>query len=346
MTYKNFPTKTKMGNNRNIWLFGKSGSLITKDKDLLIDSHIRYMLNKTLSMFEYKNLPDTIPQRELELIIQICRFGIVTKKDGNLFVFYGGLGGEPNEYYQPTQAIVSNPYLRFSDVLSLDDYIKKDKSIDAVVIWNDDAHIGLYPMFRKYAELLAESEITMRYLLINKRFMNILTGNDDNDKESLQKMFADVEDGKGFGIVITKNLLDTSSMGTIDTGNTKMGNDLKDVIESYQYLKGSWYNDLGLNANYNMKRESINESESDMNEDALLPMIDNMLKSRKIAIEKINQLYGSDIQVELSSSWKKIRDEIIQREEIVDAEIEQIEEQAEQESTNSEQGEENGKIES
>ena len=328
-----------MGNNRNVWLFGKTGSLITKDKELLIDSHIRYMLNKTLSMFEYTGLPRTIPQRELELIIQICRFGIVTKKDNDLFVFYGGLGGEPNEYYQPTQAIVTNPYLRFSDVLKLDDYIKNDA--DAVVIWNDDAHIGLYPMFRKYAELLAESEITMRYLLINKRFMNIVTGNDDNDKTSLEEMFKKVEDGKGYGIVVTKSLIDSSSIGTIDTGNTKMGNDLKDVIESYQYLKGSWYNDLGLNANYNMKRESINESESDMNEDALLPMIDNMLKSRKIAVERINELFGTDIKVELSSSWKKIREEIVQREEMIDAEIEQIEdttdEPSEEENTNPEE---------
>lgn len=327
-----------MGNNRNIWLFGKTGSLITKDKELLIDSHIRYMLNKTLSMFEYTGLPRTIPQRELELIIQICRFGIVTKREDKLFVFYGGLGGEPNEYYQPTQAIVSNPYLRFSDVLKLDDYIKEDA--DAVVIWNDDSHIGLYPMFRKYAELLAESEITMRYLLINKRFMNLVTANDDNELESLKKVFSDVEDGKGFGLIVTKSLIDASSIGAVDTGNTKMGNDLKDVIESYQYLKGSWYNDLGLNANYNMKRESINESESDMNEDALLPMIDNMLKSRKIAIERINELFGTDIKVELSSSWKKIREEITQREEIIDAEIEQIEEtteSSEEENTNPEE---------
>lgn len=307
-----------MGNNRNIWLFGNRGSLITKDKELLIDSHIRYMLTKTLSMFEYENLPETIPERELELILQICRFGIVTKKDDKLFVFYGGLGGEPNEYYQPTQAIVSNPYLRFSDVLNLDDYIKPDKKIDAVVIWNDDSHIGLYPMFRKYGELLAESEITMRYLLINKRFMNILTADDDNEMESLKKVFEDVENGHGFGIVVTKRLIDTSSMGAIDTGNMKMGNDLKDVIESYQYLKGSWYNDLGLNANYNMKRESINESESDMNEDALLPMIDNMLKSRERGVDAINKLFGTDIKVKLSSSWKKIRDEITQREELIE----------------------------
>ena len=293
----------KMGNNRNIWIFGHADKPLIKDKQLLIDNHIQYMLNRTLSMFEYENLPETIPERELELIIQMCRFGIITKQEDKLFVFYGGLGGVPNEYYQPTQAIVTNPYLKFYEVLKLDDYIKDDGN--AVVIWNDKSHVGLYPMFRKYAELLSECEITMRYLLINKRFMNILTADDDNTKESIKKMFDDVEDGTGFGFIVTKRLIDDSSLGAVDTGNTKMGNDLKDVIESYQYLKGSWYNDLGLNANYNMKRESINESESDMNEDALLPLIDNMLKSREDAIKQINKKFGTNIKVKLSSSWKK-----------------------------------------
>ena len=308
-----------MGNNRNIWMFGSKDN-ITKDKSLLIANNIQYMLSRTLSMFKYTGLPETIPERELEIIVQMAKFAIFTKVDDKFFVFYGGLGGEPNEYYQPTQAIVTNPYLRFNDILKLDDYIT-GKS-DAVIIWNDRVHVGLYPMFRKYAELLSECEITMRYLLINKRFMNILTADDDETHDSIKKMYEDVEDGTGFGVVVTRSLMEESSIGKVDTGNTKMGNDIKDVIETYQYLKGSWYNDLGLNANYNMKRESINESESDMNEDALLPFIDDMLKSRQIAVQQINEKYGLNISVELSSSWKKIRKEIVNREKLEEKQIE------------------------
>ena len=293
-----------------------------KDKQLLIDSYIKYMCVRSLSIFKYENLPETIPERDLELIIQTCRFGIVTKKDDKLFVFYGGLGGEPNEYYQPTQAIVSNPYLRFSKVLKLDDYIKDDA--DAVIIWNDRVHIGLMPMFVRNAELLAECDISLKYGLVKKRFMNIVTADDDNTHASLKKMFEDVEDGTGFGIVVTKQLLDDSSIGKVETGISNSSMDLKDIIETKQYILGSWYNELGLNANFNMKRESINESESDMNEDALLPMIDDMLLSRKIAVEEINKRFGTKISVDLSSSWKRIREDIKQREELQDAEIEQI----------------------
>ena len=297
---------------RSLWLFGGKSSML-KDKNALIDSYFKYMMNKTIKMFEYKGLPETIPVRELELILQLFRFAIFTKVDDNLFVFYGGLGGQPNEYYQPTQAIVVNPYLRYNEVLKLDDYISK-KGVKAVVTWNDSCHIGLYPLNNRYASLLAETDLTLKYMLVNMRFMNVLTGNSDADKESLEKMFKDVEDGTGYGIVVTEKFIDDTNMGKIDVQMSHSQNQLKDVIEVKQYLMGSWLNELGLNANYNMKREAINESEADLNEDSLLPMVDDMLQQRKKMCEQLNSLFGTDISVELSSSWKKIRKEIKIRE--------------------------------
>ena len=316
-----------MGNNRNIWLFGNANQRILNDKNALIQSHIQYMLSKTMSMFEYKNLPETIPAREIELIMQMCKFAIFTKVDGQLYVFYGGLGGQPNEYFQPTQAIVTNPYLRYSDVLTLGDntgkteVTKDGKRVNAVVIWNDESHVGLYPLFLKNAELLSECEITLKYILVNHRINNVLTADDDNTKDSIEEMYKTVERGDGFAVVSTKKFIDESSIGKIETKNASTTSSLKDVIETIQYIKGSWFNDLGLNANFNMKREAINESESDMNEDALLPFIDDMLKCRQNGWKLINELFDENVEVELSSSWKKIRKEIQLHEEQQETEI-------------------------
>ena len=76
-----------MGNidTRSLWLFGYKGSIL-QNKQMLIDSYFKYMMIKSSRMFEWKNLPKTIPQRELELILQVCRFAIFTKaptKDGD-----------------------------------------------------------------------------------------------------------------------------------------------------------------------------------------------------------------------------------------------------------------------
>lgn len=326
-----------MGNNidtRSLWLFGYKGSVLD-NKQMLIDSYFKYMQAKTCEMFEWKNLPKTIPQRELELILQICRFAIFAKaplkdKAGEgLFVFYGGLAGMPNEYYQPTQAIVSNPYLRFSKVLNLDDYIKDDGN--AVLGWNDGMHIGLFSLHNRYASLLAETDLTLKYQLINMRFNNVLTADNDETKESLKKMYGDVADGTGFGIIVTKKFMSETNVDKIELRSQAHQMQLKDTIETKQYLMGSWYNELGLNANYNMKREAINESEADMNEDTLLPFIDNMLKQRKLIAEQLNEKFADmltegKIEVDISSAWKKMRQEIEVRQEQQEAEVEQTEE--------------------
>ena len=327
---------------RSLWLFGYKGSVL-ENKAMLIDSYFKYMMNKTLEMFEWKNLPETIPQRELELILQLCRFAIFTKsktKDGEkLFVFYGGLGGMPNEYYQPTQAIVSNPYLKFTAVLNLDDYIKNNGN--AVVGWNDAMHIGLFSLHNRYACLMAETDLTLKYQLINMRFNNVLTADNDATKESLKEMYKDVADGTGFGIIVTSKFMEQTNVDKIELRSQSHQMQLKDTIETKQYLLGSWYNEIGLNANYNMKRESINESEADLNEDSLLPFIDNMLKYRKLIAKQLNEkfpdlLTNGKVDVEISSSWKKLRKEIKLREEQQKTEIKET-----SEDSNPEDGKEN-----
>lgn len=299
---------------RSLWLFGGKCEIL-KNKLMLIDSYFKEMMNKTIEMFEYDGLPNTIPQRELELLLQIARFVIWAQDDEskNIFVFYGGLGGMPSEYYQPTQAIVSNPYLKFTKVLNLEEFNKKG---NCVVGWNDKLHMGLYPLNMRYSSLLAESDLTLKYQLVNIRFMNILTADDDTTKESIKTMFENVEDGTGYGIIVTKQFMEQSSLSSVELTSSSKQAQLKDVLEVKQYLKGSWLNDLGLNANYNMKRESINESESDLNEDALLPLIDNMLNSRKEMVEKVNKMFGTNIKVKISSSWQKLRKEIAMREKV------------------------------
>ena len=87
-------------------------------------------------------------------------------------------------------------------------------------------------------------------------------------------------------------------------------NTIISLIELLQYHRANWFNDIGLSSNYNMKREALNSGESSMNNDILLPLIDNMLVCRKEAVEKVNAKYGTNIQVELTSSWEDNQEEI------------------------------------
>lgn len=276
---------------------------ILKDKGALIDQYINYMLIRTQRMFEYKNLPTELPAREIELITQTCRFVIWKKVNDKLYVFYGGLGGIPNEYYQPTMAIVVNPFLKYNENLKVDK--------DCVVMWNDSLHIGLMPMFERNASLLAETDISLRLACVNTRLLTLICADNDNAKQSAESVLQDIDDGVKLGVIATGNLADMfTGIKTNDYANKSTTN-IKDLVELHQYVKATWFNELGINSNYNMKREAINEEEASMNEDALLPLIDDMLKQRKDAVKKVNEMFGYNIEVDLSSSWKKMREEII-----------------------------------
>ena len=76
-----------------------------------------------------------------------------------------------------------------------------------------------------------------------------------------------------------------------------------------------------------MKREAINEAEATLNEDILYPALDTMLECRKLALEKVNAMYGTDITVEFDSVWfqnKKQEDLAL---DLKEAEIENMEQE-------------------
>lgn len=269
-----------------------------QDKDRGVTQHILYMLNRTQSMFKWNGLPDTIPQRVLELYLQINGNVCFYEYNGDLYVFTGSLGGEPDVYYMPTLYTIANPALKLSKTLRINE--------ECIVIPNDSMYLGLLPMFTRYATQLTETELSIDIAVVNSRIVDLISAPDDRTKESAEIFLKNIRDGKP-GVIAENAFLDgIKSQPYGATGNRI----LTDLIETMQYEKASWFNDLGLNANYNMKRESLNTTESQLNNDALLPLIDNMLESRRIGLEKVNELFGTNITVDFASSWEDNMEEI------------------------------------
>lgn len=321
-----------MGNekipNRDKWKFvfhGKGENILT-DKDRLIMSIIFKMLSKTQRIFEYKNLPKELPQREIELLTQTCGFTIWKEVKGQKYVFYGGLGGIPNEYYLPTEAIVVNPFLQYNARLTIDD--------NCVVMWNDSMHTPINDINERYASLIAECEVSIRLATIWARSPVVLNTTTDSDKASADQYLKDIEDGK-LASLMTEEF--ATNLFKVQDVNNKSTTHIKELMEEHQYLYAKWWNEFGVNANYNMKREAINESEASMNEDALLPYVDDMLKCRKEALEKINKMWGTNIEVDFASSWKKLRQDIDTAQKVEESQVEKNESETTPEKTEEEQ---------
>ena len=262
--------------------------------------YLSYMLNRTSQIFEYENLPKTMPKRYFELYLQVNGHACIAPDDkGNIYCFFGGFGGYPDAYYMPTKYVVANPYLGIDKTFTINE--------DCILVKNDTMYLGLLPMFKRYASLMVENDISMRMADINARIVALIEAQDDNTKDSATDYIKQVINGN-FGVVASTAFLNGLKVNPY--GTTSKSNSLTDLIEFQQYLKASWFNEIGLQANYNMKRESINSDEAQLNDDMLLPLIDDMFECRKEGIEQINDMFDINIGIKFNSSWEDNRIEL------------------------------------
>lgn len=266
-------------------------------KDLVFNSYIKYYLARCQSMFKYDGLPDTIPAKWLEHYLLANGQCVFIKNGEDLIVTTGGMGGDPDIYYIPTKYIVSNPYVK--------EEARKTYTIgqDCVLIRNDTYSQGLIPLLTRYCSQLTENDLTMQTADILSRAMLTITATDTQSRESVEKWLCDLRKGKLSAIGELPSMVGNQDRSVNITPFREVSNTITNLIEYHQYLKASLYNELGLNANYNMKRESINSNESQLNDDMLHPLIDDMLARRREALEEVNKMFGTNITVDFNGAW-------------------------------------------
>lgn len=262
---------------------------------------LQYILTRTRRIFKWSGLPETIPERSLELMLQthgcVCWTEI---KEGvqipGLYVFFGNRGGEPDIYYMPTKFIIANPRIKNSN------YVNLTIGENCVVMPNDSMYKGLLPLLSKYCFLLAENELTISVVDTLARSSLIFSADDEQQKENIDNFIDDIKEGE-LSSILSDKIMGMENMG-VQPGATASASILTNLIEVEQYWKASMYNELGLNANWNAKRESLSSSESLLNSDTLRPLIDDMLKCRQDFCEEVNKKYNTNISVELDSAWE------------------------------------------
>lgn len=262
-----------------------------KNKDKSVNGYIRKMLAITQAMFVYKGLPETLPQNNLENLLQTNGNVFVTKVGNDLYAFTGGLGGVPNAYNEATEYIVSNPYLNLNKSYKID--------VEGVLIKNDSGANSLLPIFGKYGVLCSDTLLSLNTCSVLSRITMLISASDDKTKQSADDFVNKIMQGD-FSVIGENAFFKGVNLQSI---STQSANQITQLIELLQYFKASAFNEIGLNANYNLKRERLNTSEVQMNVDALNPYVDNMLQERKKAVEKINAMFGAEISVGLASSW-------------------------------------------
>lgn len=273
------------------------------DKSKSSASIINYMLARLQKMFKYSGLPDSIPRQYLENYLLVNGSCIIARdkkhpEDPSIYAFVGAAGGEPDIYYRPTKYMIANPSLQFSAEYYISD-TDPNHERDAILIRNDTMWQGLYPMMARYASLISENLLTIRTADVMLRVLALITAPDDSSRLAADQFLKDITEGK-LASIAENRFLDGIRMQNPPSNN---GSYLTQFIELHQYLVGSFYNEVGLNANYNMKREALSESETGLNDDSLMPLCEDMLRCRREDMQAVNDLFGTSIEVDFDSSW-------------------------------------------
>lgn len=269
--------------------------------------YVQYMFDRTNRMFRYSGLPDTIPEYMLEYMLQIFGSVAILEYNGDLYAFRCEFGGPPDPYYRPTQAVVANPALEVSGTYRIVnnlppfDRVAWDNYSPCVRFFNDSQIMGLLPLFSRYATQMTENDISIRCAQINLRQQTLVVADSGQELESAQSYIKDLEKGK-LAAIGKRPFLEGISVTNASQGNS---NSVMQLIELQQYLKASWYNEIGLNSNFNMKSQYISSDEINSSADIMLPLIDNMYECRKMAVDEINKQFGTEISVEKDSAWEK-----------------------------------------
>ena len=282
------------------------------------------LLNRAVKMFDFKGLPETVNEEFLQR--ELIENGAVgfTEFNGKLYSLRGNYGGEPDEYYLPTEFIISNPVLgsktinigengivmfgstsdRFAPYLR-DGVAGKGKRKGGA-LWGVRGSV-LYNYICRTAQILYDIDISAISVLKTSRVSYFVSVKDEQKKAAAELALKRLFDGE-LSTVFESDILDSIIFDFAPQSQSAAAL-MRELAEKYQFYLAEFYHAIGVNSNYNLKRERLNTAEVQLNDEPLLINIADMLECRQRATEEINKMFGTSITVELSEEWRRDREQ-------------------------------------
>lgn len=277
------------------------------DVEANFHSYFKLLTNKAMSIFKFTGLEDLEAIDERFLKEQLILKGKVcfTQIDNKLYALDGNWGGEPNAYYEPTQWIIANPILGSKQVKVLNKDGSKDvDGIEGVVValtdfdyLSDTLNGGLFPLIYKYSGLLADNDVSLNVAQINGRLNVAFTADSEAQANLAEDVLRDYYNGKPYR-VLAQDIMDKIGINPI--GGTQATSTLMALIEAHAHLLQDFYSEIGIASQGNLKRERVNTAETELMTGCLDISIWNMKHSLEEGLERVNELFGTNIGIELN----------------------------------------------
>lgn len=278
-----------MGNRkREKTLFGESATV----NNLTYMQYLNRLTELSVSMFEWKNLPPTVDARYIELHLF---------ETGSMVYFDDDVIGNLCLDCLPTGRldVYGNPVLRRA-YSGYNNYQKLLKESNSVIIWNNYLHTNSILEVKMFARRLYNLD---RIIDVNANAQKtpVLIQGTEQQRLTLMNLYKEFDGNSPF-IFGDKNL-DLNSLKCLQTGAPY-------VCDKLYNLKQMYWNEaltyLGINNTGAQKRERMLAIESSQAQGGTISSRYSRLQSRREAVEKINAMFGTNIEVNYREDFMSI----------------------------------------
>lgn len=248
------------------------------------------LMELSMSMFEWKNLPDTVDERYLELGLFSSGCMVFFKDDviGELALNMTYQGGF-DIYGEPTRRRAYSRYNQFQTTLDKD---------NSVIIWNNMIRTNSALDVQMFAYRLYNLD---RIVDINANAQKtpVLITCDEKQKLTMKNLYMKYEGN--YPVIFGDNNLDIKSLSVLKT-------DAPFVSDKIYDLKVKIWNEaltyLGISNINTTKKERMITDEVIRNQGGTIASRYSRLESRRRAVKKINKMYGLNITVDYREDFQ------------------------------------------
>lgn len=255
---------------------------------------VETLFEKCVRIFKWEGLPESIPQKEIEMrLISEGFCGFV--KDGikGLMVASGSMYGV-TQYF--------DEFTNFKYAVATCKGGSPAIGKECVIINNTALRNGLFDMIRRYASLLAHSEISLKLALVNLRATDTFAVEDSSTAESVRTYYSQLYRGK------TDVIIDDSLVNAIkNVANNRTVSSVNDCLTARNEILRSFFNEIGVRYARD-KKERLVADEATGDTQMLLINVADMKSQRQKACKEINRIFGLNVSVDLSPEYEIIEE--------------------------------------
>lgn len=203
------------------------------------------------------------------------------------------LGGQWDFYYQPTQAIVSNPYL--------DKTFKIGEDTELLKLTPD--YYGIFDIVSYYAEKLAVLDNAINMSLINNKFAYFLGARNKGMASALKKMLDKINQGEPAVIYDQRILNDTQDKDVpyqfFERQNLKESYITSDQLQDFQTIINSFDTEIGIPTVPYQKKERMVEDEANSKTYDAVSRSTIWIDTLNDSAKRVNKMFGTSITFDL-----------------------------------------------